>query len=676
MPQKTIIIVFILLCALIPISRAQVSPVFFEKLTLSLKDSDLVNFNKGKIKFEQELYLEAIPVFEKLIARNPKLIELNYLTGICYSYDANNLNKALQYINRAKPKANEIEGYFFNLAYALEKNDSIDQAIESYRTALILEEKNTLKSVSLINEIKYRLNRCKKIKEFNTKQNTVKIRNIGKPINSNASEYCPLITSNESVMIFTYRGPKSKGGKQALKKRKQPESNENISLFYEDIFISKKINDTIWSEPVQIDNLNTTLHDAAVCLNSDGTQLFIYRNMGNGKGDLYLSTLINTTYSKPVYQAGLNSPEWEGSACFIPNHDRIIFASERKGGYGGKDLYTAEKLKNNVWGNIKNLGPVINTKYDEDAPFVTTDGKILFFSSNNENSLGGYDIFRSDLKAEQWQSAYNLGAPINTKNDDKFFIVRADGKVGYYSSYKQGGKGEQDIYKIEPGIPGLPVELLEVDGFVSIDGKPVAAHIEINSLFKNKKFSAEINSNKVSGTFLTNLPAGDKYELVVKVDKFPQQVIELNTVGIDSFMVLNVFADFTSADYDKKLAELTKSINETEIKKDAGFDKDAFKAKYGDVQKDSLYYKVQIAAYKIFENFNYNNVLGFPKIIRSTGNDYITRFVMGNFVTYNEAEVLLNKMKNAKVLQDAFIIANYKGKKKYLQELLTEKIIE
>lgn len=654
---------------------SQVSPVLFEKITLSLKDSDLVQFNQAKVKFEQELYLDAIPTFEKLVTKNPGLSELNYITGICYSYDANKLAKSISYINKAKQKAGEIDGYHFNLAYAYEKNDSIKQAIENYRTALVLEERKLIKNTPLINEINFRLNRCKKIDEFKNKKNIVKISNIGKPVNSNYSEYCPLITSNESMMIFTYRGPKSKGGKQSLK-GKQPDGSESISLFFEDIFLSKKINDTLWSEPVQIDNLNTRLHDAAVCLNADGTQLFIYRNLGTGKGDLYLSNLVNNVYSKPVYQQGLNSPEWDGSACFMPNHNKVIFASERKGGYGGKDLYSAEKIKDNVWGNIKNLGPVINTKYDEDAPFVTTDGKILFFSSNNNSSIGGYDIFRSDLKEDQWQSPYNLGPPINTKNDDKFFIVRADGKVGYYSSYKQGGKGEQDIYKIEPGIPGQPVELLEVNGFVSVDGKPAAAGIEITSLLKNGRYSSELTSNKNSGTFLTNLPADDKYEIVVKVDKFPQQIIELNTTGIDSFMVLNVFAEFNSPEYDKKLAELISTAKTYDTKAAEKFDMARFAAVYGNTVKDSLTYKVQIGAYKIFENFNYNNILGFPKIIRYTDNDYITRFVMGNYATFNEAEALLKKIKATGVLTDAFIVGYYKGKKKYLHQLIDEKIIE
>jgi hypothetical protein len=653
-------------------ANGQVNPVLFEDISRSLSDSDLVNFNKARIKFQEDAYLDALPQLEKLSNDYPSIPELKYITGICYNYDVNNIARSIHFIRQAESNASTIDGYFFNLAYALEKNDSISTAIEKYKIALAIEEKKSGKTSPLAKEIKYRINRCKKIALYKTKQNPVKISNIGKPINTDAAEYGPLITSNESIMIFTYRGPKSKGGKQKMK-GKQSNGN-NMELFFEDIFLSRKIGDTMWSEPKPIDNLNTNLHDAAVCLNADGSQLFIYRNLGTGKGDLFLSKLVNSTYSKPIYQAGLNSSEWEGSACFLPNSNKIIFSSERKGGYGGKDLYVAERIKENVWGNIKNLGPVINTKYDEDAPFVTIDGNTLFFSSNNTGSIGGYDVFRSDLKNNAWQTPYNLGPPINTKNDDKFFIVRADGKVGFYSSYKPGGKGEQDIYRIEPGIPGVPIELLEVNGYVSVDGKPVAASVEINSTGKNKKLSVNVKATKQNGLFLTNLPAGDTYELTIKTENFPPQIIDLNTMGIDSFIVMNVFAEFTSPEYDQKLNELNKA-NETFIVENENLDINDFAARFGQISKDSLAFKIQIGAYKFFENFNYNNVLGFPRIIRQTGDDYITRFFMGHFATYDEAQKLLDKIRAAGVLKDSFIYAEYKGKRKYLNQLISEKII-
>ena len=651
--------------------QAQVNPFIYETITAQLKDSDLVHFNQARHDFEQDYFLEAIPSLEKIYSHNSKIPELNFLLGICYSYHVNQNLKALEYFKVAEMNSDKIEGFYFNMAYAYEKNDSIQKAIHFYQKALE-KSKEIGHSEEIQNEIRFRMNRCRKITEYRNKQNLVTIKNIGSPVNTEASEYCPLITSNESVMIFTYRGPKSKGGKQKIKNAESM-NKDKLDLYFEDIFISRKLNDSTWSAPENAVNLNTTLHDAAVAINPDGSELFMYRNNGEGKGDLYLSVLENNIYSKPIYQAGLNSHEWDGSACFIPYQNMIIFASERKGGFGGKDLYTAERMKPNLWGNIKNMGPQINTKFDEDAPFVTADGKILFYSSNNGSSIGGYDIFRCDYKNSCWQAPYNLGSPINTKNDDKFFTVKGDGKVAYFSSYMQGGKGEQDIYKITPGIPGMPVEMLEVNGFVSVDGKPASAEIEINSILKHNKYNTSLKATKDEGNFLTNLPAGDKYEVIVKTDKFPQQIIELNTVGIDSFVVLNVFAEFTSAEYDKKLEELLLTNKRYDHEK---FDSKAFSLKYGTYKKEGLGYKVQIGAYKFMENFNYNNVLGFPKIIRFTENDYITRFFMGYFKTYKEAEELLIKFKNSSKDKDAFIIAEYNGKRLYLEDLIEQKIVE
>jgi hypothetical protein len=653
---------------------AQVNSLVFENAKIGLNTKDIKSLHRAKIKFEQDQFLEALPIFDSLVKSNPTQAYINYLLGICYSYDADNSMKAITCIMQIKNEAANVDGYNYNLAYAFEKNDSIDAALENYKVALSIEEAKIVKQPLLLREINFRMNRCEKINENKFKKNNVQIKNLGKPINSLASEYCPLIPSDESFMIFTYRGPKSKGGKQTVKGN-AISNTEDVELFYEDIFISKKLNDSTWGEPIPIDNLNTNLHDAAVSVNFDGTQLFIYKNTGGGNGDLYLSKLIGNKWSNPIYQVGINTNAWEGSACFIPNQNKIIFASEKKDGQGKRDLYEAERLKDNNWGNIKNLGPVINTKYDEDAPFVTADGKTLFFSSNNSNSIGGYDIFRSDLKNGKWQRPYNLGKPINTNNEDKFYTVRGDGKKAYYSSFKQGGKGQQDIYVVEPGMPGKPISLLQVDGLVMIDGKPTQAEIEINSILKNRKFKTTINSNNLTGNFLANLPVDDEYEIVIKAKQFPQQVVELNTVGIDSFMVINVYADFTSPEYDKKISELTSSVDEKNKKLFDKFDKKSFANIYGTTRVDGLFYKVQIGAFKLFENFNYNNVIGMPKIIRQTDNDYITRFSMGNFETFNEAQALLEKVQQNN-LKDAFIYAMYKGEKKFLHQLLEEKIIK
>jgi len=536
--------------------NAQVDEFLFENASVGLNAPDLKFLKEGRIKFLQAQYIDAFELFESISVKDQAY--LNYLKGICYSHDPNNEQKSLPLLRALKDKENEINGYNFNIAYALVKNDSISQAIDYFKKAQENELKKGLKDDKFLNEINLSLQHCYNILDLKEKKSFVRITNLGPPVNTKADEYCPLIPSNGEIMIYTYRGSNAKGGKQTVKGSKI-RNIDNVELFYEDIFITKRINDTLWSEPRGIDELNTNTHDAAVSLNADATELFMYRNRGEGKGDLYLSELNGSKWTMPVLQLKLNSPEWDGSACFIPNEDKIIFASERKGGYGGKDLYSAERIKENMWTNITNLGPEINSKYDEDAPFVTSDGRILFFSSNNKNSFGGYDVFRCDYINGDWQTPYNLGPPINTTNDDNYFTVRGDGKVAYYSSFKKGGDGGQDIYKVEPGIPGRPVVLLQVEGLVTVNGKPVGAEIEIRSNLNNKDVRFKVSANKVTGKFLSNLAAGDEYELMVSVDQFSPKTIKLSTSNVDSFVVLNVFAEFNSTAYETTIDSKNKT---------------------------------------------------------------------------------------------------------------------
>lgn len=651
---------------------AQADEFVFENAQVGLHDEDLKGFNMAKTKFEQGSYSEALKLFESISEKNQ--LYLNYLKGICYSRDVDQKEKSLPLILAIKDLSDNIDGYYFNLAYAYKRNDSVVIAIENYKKALAIEEHKVRKNQSLINEIKVRINRCNNQLDLKNKKNLVTVKNLGSPINTSANEYGPMIPSNEAFMIYTYRGPKSKGGKQKLHSTGTSHSKD-LELFYEDIFISYKLNDTAWGEPKSIGKINTVTHDAAVCLNADGSELFTYENLGDGKGDLYLSKFDGTAWTKPIKQKKLNSPEWDGSACFIPNQDKIIFASERKGGFGGKDLYYAERLEENVWGNITNLGPEINTKYDEDAPFVNADGKILFFSSNNKNSIGGYDVFRSDWLEEKWSTPYNVGAPINTINDDIYFTVRGDGKIAYYSSYKKGGDGGQDIYVVEPGIPGKPIELLQINGLVTVDGKPAFAQIDIKSVLKDKNLKFKIHSNNTTGTFLSNLPPGDEYELTVNVAQFAPKIINLNTTGIDSFVVLNVFAEFTTPIYEKSPALKPSASIKDSAAANTSFDNNSFSKRSGDLKKPNLFYKIQVGAYKFPENFNYNKIMGLPKILRHVDNDEITRFTMGNFETYNDALVLLEKVQKNNI-KGAFITAFYNGERKLLFQLVEDKILE
>ena len=503
---------------------------------------------------------------------------------------------------------------------------------------------------------------CKNSEEQLSKGTIANITNIGPPINTAASEYAPLLPGNEKFMVFTYMGPKSKGGKQ-----KFPGKPDEKGTYFEDVFISYKQDSTgLWGAPVPIDALNTTGNDAPLFISQDGQKLYIFRNVALGSGDIFVSFLKGTQWSVPEKVKGINSSYWEGSICFSPDEKTVYFSSERPGGVGGRDIWFGQRLPDGSYGAVKNLGPVINTPFDEDAPFITADGKTMFFSSNGHNSTGGYDIFRSDWKNGKWNTPYNIGKPVNTNLDDKYYWVSADGQRAYYSTERKGGLGQQDIYLVEPGMFGKPTALIVISGVVYVDDKPVDAEIKIKSKHGRKDFSGNFRSNSVSGQYLVNIPSGNEFEIKYSYQQL-SMVKTISTVTLDSFASYTADANLYTEAYLKQL-----KIDSAETKSDidkVDMSYEDFLKKYGSSVADSVTFKVQVGAYRYVENFNFNKLLQLPAVRRQTYADGITRFTLGEFKTLSEADAMCKKAKHI-AIQDAFVIALYKNKRLPLEQLI------
>ena len=128
----------------------------------------------------------------------------------------------------------------------------------------------------------------------------------------------------------------------------------------------------------------------------------------------------------------------------------MIFSSDRPGGFGGLDLYLSKLMADGEWGPPMNMGPEINTPFNDDRPFLINNGTILFFASQGHYSMGGYDIFRSDLQSNGlWNKPKNLGYPVNSPDDNIFFCPSDNGKGGYIAmAHRDNGAGKLDIYRI------------------------------------------------------------------------------------------------------------------------------------------------------------------------------------------------------------------------------------
>jgi outer membrane protein OmpA-like peptidoglycan-associated protein len=274
-------------------------------------------------------------------------------------------------------------------------------------------------------------------------------------------------------------------------------------------YYSIKKKDGTWSSPKSIsENVNTFGNEASISLSADGQQLFLYRDV-NG-GDIYVSDLDGNFWNMPMELGpNVNTKAWETHAAVSGN--TLYFVSDRKeGGMGGRDIWRCVKLPNGLWSLPTNLGPQINTPYDEEAPFIHPDGVTMFFSSNGHKSIGGFDIFKSVKDDEgKWSTPENMKAPINTPDDDIFYVQSADGKRGYFSSVRKGGMGEKDIYMInfEKSI-AEPLTLLK--GYLTFDGTEKAPS-NINIVVTDMETGLvvqEVKPNSISGKYILILNPG------------------------------------------------------------------------------------------------------------------------------------------------------------------------
>lgn len=428
--------------------------LFLSLSLITLKSQNIsdfdAKFDKAKKSSSSGNFEEALSLYLQLYQIDAGNANINYLIGYCYTNERKGRAKAIPYLEKAKLSItlNYKEGSSKErnapiLTYRLlgdiyhthSKFDLAIQSYERYKHELFLNKKK--------NDVNYKyaerqIEMCLTAKELVANPVKVRIENMGKGLNSPYADYSPVLTADQSIMIFTTRRPESTGGLT------------DSSKYFEDIFISYR-QDSTWSIAQSIGKpINTDGNEASVGISPDGQEILIYKD-DNGDGNIYSTTLNGDTWSTPIkLNENINSKYWEPSAFISADGHTIYFVSDRPGGFGGRDIYTSEKGENGEWGKAKNMGNVINTQYDEDAPFIHPDGVTLFFSSNGHKTMGGFDVFYTSLEynGTKWLVPVNVGYPVNSPEDDVFYVVSPDKTKAYYSSFKVGGYGEKDNFMI------------------------------------------------------------------------------------------------------------------------------------------------------------------------------------------------------------------------------------
>jgi outer membrane protein OmpA-like peptidoglycan-associated protein/tetratricopeptide (TPR) repeat protein len=448
------------------------------------------NFEAGHLFLQTINQEQAVKFFMRVYRQQPNYkYDLEYWIGQSYQYGSD-FDKAIEYYTKYKSKASRAQGSQKNAA----ENDR-------------------------------RIVECQNGKELMAAPQNFSIINLGREINSEYEDYAPVLNEDETQLVFTTR-------------RRDGNVNQDVDSDnkpFEDIFIATKSGDK-WSASKNVGSPVTTLtHESSAALTRDGNTLLIYKDDNNG--DIYVtSRKPDGTWTAPDPLEGINSNFAETSASFSPDGNTLYFASDRPGGLGGFDIFVASKDSRGNWTRIKNLGAGINTEYDEEGPFLDHEGKILYFSSKGRKTMGGYDIFKSALvnaKDNKWSEPENLGYPINTPDNDIYFVGSKDGKHGYYSSTREDGRGYSDIYRVD--VPEaakkekLPAKL-DVRVFDATTKKEADAKVTLVAV--NDKSPVSMTSTRAGVYDFTITTEETKdYTLLVEKEGYVSQTAVINITG-------------------------------------------------------------------------------------------------------------------------------------------------
>lgn len=470
-------------------------------------------------------FAKATALYEEALALAPEDALLNLRMGLC-QLNGPQRHMALPYFERARRTAPEMERIHFLTAYAYQLNAKWDEAIAAYeehKKATIYPDPDPL-----YNSADKHINECKAGRSMMANPARVRVENLGRGINSEQADYGALVAADGASMIFTSRRPSLTAAKV----------NKVTQEYFEDVYTSREV-EGAWTEATALPvPVNSPGNDASVGLFNDGRTLLLYRDQ-SGTGDLYESRRTGETWSEPkALGASINTKAHESSAWFSFDRQWLYFVSDREeDNVGGQDIYRSRwDETTNDWGVPENLGPTINTIHDEEGVFVHPDGRSIYFSSKGHNTMGGYDVFRSVYENGYWSKPVNLGWPINSPDDDLFFVLTANGSTGYLSSLRADGLGEDDLYRVtflpdEPAADllvnaaGAAPVVEELPSTVLLKGRilhllaGMEASIELMDL-TDAALTARFTSDASTGEYMVAIPAGRDYAMYVKAEGF------------------------------------------------------------------------------------------------------------------------------------------------------------
>ena len=465
--------------------------------------------NKARLKFNKANQLlkegkkdKGTDILIELSKSHPEFYKARMRLAYLYLNNKEYDNARNEFLAISDLKDPPTRDLIFPLVSLLEMNMDFEAAIfQLDRIYSVMDE-----SDPDINLVQRRMDELKFRKAAYDNPHDIKIEALDENINSDDSEYLPAFNAEGNIMLFT----------RAISRSNNP---NRFSLDNEDLYMSLIDSSGQFSKAFPIVELNTAGNEGAHCFSQDGNILIFTacdRFPRQNGCDLFISFKRKNKWSEPINMGPrINTRHWESQPALSPDNKTLYFSSTRGGGYGGKDLWKVE-LGANGWSEPLNLGPNINTDMSEASPFIHADNETLYFRSNGHLGLGMSDLFVSKRSGDGWSVPVNMGSPINTDEDEGALFVDFSGNTAYYSSTKETGSYNNDIFKFP-----LPEELrpekvsyIKLKVYDKHSLEPLVTKVNLTNV--NDPDKSRIHTTDARGVALLVIQQGD---YLVTVDK-------------------------------------------------------------------------------------------------------------------------------------------------------------
>jgi tetratricopeptide (TPR) repeat protein len=498
--------------------------------------NDVARMALARQKYLGGKTVSALNSYREIEKTNPRNATVKYYIGLCYftlkqfANAKESLQKALDLGTDVKPETHLLMGKLYQI------DENFDKAIEEFNIYKNTGEKDS----EDFEDATVLLSQCENARRMMQSPVPVGVELLGGDINSKYDDKNPCITADGRSLIFTTRRPETTNS---------PVDIEGDGKYFENIYMAAADSGTVaFTRATGVGKpLNGEAHDACTSISPDGKQIFVYKNDAESKasrgGNVFVSKFSNGKWKTPEpLGKPINSSYWEGGACVSPNGKTYFFSSEREGGFGKSDIWMVERAGKDAWGKTVNLGPEVNSAYDEAGMFLAPDGKTLFFCSNGPGSMGSYDVFKTVNENGKWSKDVNVGFPINSAAINSAakegqLSLSADARYGYISSDRKGGMGESDLYRIDL----KDYAILEKEGTKRSNGLSILRGTlregfegyglpDVEVSVKNELNGEILNTTtNEAGEYFFTLPGG-RYLLTIR-GKGYQEIIETVMVG-------------------------------------------------------------------------------------------------------------------------------------------------